>query len=77
MSLAQLAAYDKHPRLRLLRQLRASTWRLPSGARNVDLARLLDVTPATIAAWKHGRSRPQPRHRARLELLEAVLQARD
>jgi hypothetical protein len=46
---------------------------LPAGVRNSTAARLLEVTPPTVRAWRTGRSYPQPRHRERIALIEKLL----
>jgi hypothetical protein len=46
---------------------------LPATVRNSTVARLLDVTPPTVRAWRTGRSYPQPRHRERIALSEKLL----
>jgi predicted metal-dependent RNase len=48
--------------------------RTKGGLRHVEIARLIDVRPETVARWNHARSRiPQPRIERRLMELEYVV----
>lgn len=47
------------------------------GLTQEGLARLLGVSFSTVNAWEAGRSRPQPRHRRRLEQLAAPVEGSD
>ena len=46
---------------------------LPSSGGNKTIASLVNVQVSTVRSWRAGQHQPQPRHRARVKLVERLL----